>query len=147
MLLTDLSKLSFAARKGAIALSETAGASESVIRQRLGIINAALSNPFNADLAELLRMVPEKILAFSEAGASLMYDWFALQTEVWAQAQDLTMMLITPAHHAQRADRAQRRATRIAGGLTGAAGRALEPIQAAVTANDSRLKNRARNAA
>ena len=126
--------------KNALALHETAVASEAVIRHRRGTIDDAMRNPMGADLVELSRMVPEKVAAFSQAGGSLMQDWLAMQSDCFAQWQEMTAMAMTGrVPSADRVARVGRRATRIAAGLNAAGGRALAPIHAAATANHKRL--------
>ena len=55
----------------------TLAASQTVVAHRRKSIEAAMSDPINADHAELGRMVTEKGTACAAAGASLSRDWAA----------------------------------------------------------------------
>lgn len=67
------------------AIGETLAASSSVIARRSSLIDTAMRNPLDADLPELARMAPEKMLAFSRSGASLAGDIGRLNTLIGAQ--------------------------------------------------------------
>ena len=88
-------KLGAAMWKNAVTIGETAVAIGAVIRHRSGTIDAALRNSVEADVAELGRMVPEKVAAFSQAGSSLLTDWMAIQSDMAAQIQDLALIGLT----------------------------------------------------
>jgi hypothetical protein len=104
-------------------------------------MGAAARNPLTADYAELARMVPEKVEAFSRAGAALMKDVETLQTQAGAQVRHVTAVMTSgklPTFSdmftltARWASMSQR--------ATSAAGRALLPVHAAATSNAKRLR-------
>ena len=65
-------------------MAETLDASRRVIGVRSGTIASAMSDPFAADHAELARMVQEKALAFSQAGAVMATSWMRMQGDLAA---------------------------------------------------------------
>ena len=67
-------------------------AADSVIRSRTGTIASAMHNPLDADYAELGRMLPEKMIAVSEAISALMAESWKLWAGVGAQWQALSGM-------------------------------------------------------
>jgi hypothetical protein len=140
MFSNDPWKLAASMWKNALALQETASASGAVIRHRRATIDAAIRNPAGADLAELGRMVPEKLAAFSDAGGSLLRDCLALQSDCLAQMQDLSLLALAGrVPSAAAMERVSRRGARIMTRATAAGGRALAPIHKTATANDRRL--------
>lgn len=70
-------------------VSETLTASRDVIGVRSEMIRTALKSPLAADYAELARMVPEKVEAFSQAGSAIVTEWWAMQADLLTQAQRL----------------------------------------------------------
>jgi hypothetical protein len=66
-------------------MSETLSASQEVIAKR----TAMMQSPLTADYAELGRMIPEKIDAFSIAGIAVATQWWAMQAECLAEAQHI----------------------------------------------------------
>lgn len=147
MFWTDPWGLGMSMWRNAIALQETAVASHAVIGCRHDTIRAALSNPLDADVEELGRMVPEKVEAFTKAGTSLLDDCFAFQADWFAQMRDLgTIAIAGVPPSAAALDRIGRRAARITTRMSRAGGRALAPVHAAATANDRRLRKRAAKA-
>lgn len=122
-------------------LAETMQASHAVIDQRSRTIASACRDPLSADYAELGRMVPEKVAAFSQAGAAALDDFHAIQNETLAHWQQLMSIglrgrLPTGAEMAAMTARSARVATRGAA----AAGKALAPIHRTATANARRLQ-------
>jgi len=69
-------------------VSETLSASQEVIAKRTDM----MQSPLTADYAELGRMVPEKIEAFSKAGIAVATEWWAMQGECLAEAQNIVAM-------------------------------------------------------
>lgn len=61
-------------------LYETLGAANSVLAVRIPIIQAAIRSPLTSDHAELARMVPEKVEAFSRAGSLMIAAWWQAQS-------------------------------------------------------------------
>ncbi|MGY2732854.1 hypothetical protein [Sphingomonas sp. UYP23] len=73
-------------------LSETATASHAVIASRTTTIGEAMRSPLSGDYAELGRMVPEKVAAFSQSGTAGLSALMTLQAGYVAQAQELRAM-------------------------------------------------------
>lgn len=73
---------------------ETMLASTSVIGMRLAVIGDAARNPARGDYAELGRMVPEKISAFSQAGQTLVEEWSALLLDASEQAYHVSSLML-----------------------------------------------------
>ncbi len=64
-------------------VSETLTAAQEVVARR----TTMMQSPLTADYAELGRMIPEKLAAFSSAGAAVASEWWAMQAECLAEAQ------------------------------------------------------------
>jgi hypothetical protein len=145
MFWTDAWKINASLWESGIALGQTALASRSVLEQRGRTIDSALRDPLGADHAELGRMVPEKIAAFGEAGASLLRDWIDLQSDLLAQGRDMaTLSTSFGVANGVTLGRIAERASRMVVRASGAGGRALAPVHARVTANERRLNRRKR---
>jgi hypothetical protein len=130
----------FAAWKLWLQMAETTRASGTVVAKRSAIIDHAMRDPLNGDVAELARMMPEKIAAFSRSGASLSRDWLHIQRLSFEQVMDaleIARRALPPtiADYQRTGDRAMT----IFGLINRAAIRALAPIHASVTANEKRL--------
>lgn len=127
--------------------AETLNASRRVIDTRTDMMKSAMLDPLGADHAELGRMVPEKVAAFSTAGNAMMDGWIAWNQAIMAEATHLGTMASrgrppTPFEWLALATRgaefgvaATERTARV-----GAA--SLAPIHAKATANARRLKRR-----
>jgi len=130
----------------AMRVSETLIDSHEVIARRLLVIRAASRSPMNGDYAELSRIVPEKIDAFSKAGAVMASGWWAMQLAAMSQAQKLGTMAMRGRLPMPADWSAGVRST--AFGLnalekaTSTAARALRPIHVRTKANAKRLKGR-----
>jgi hypothetical protein len=122
-----------------VALSETMLAANNVVRYRGKTIDAAMRDPMHADVAELGRMVPEKIAAFGKAGTALAQDWAVMQREMLAQSSDMLRLSTSWPPDTAIAARMLERSTRLALQMSMASGRALAPVHAAATSNDRRL--------
>jgi hypothetical protein len=123
-------------------MQATFGASKEVIDSRLNTMADAARNPLSADYGELARMVPEKVDAFSKAGASVMADTFALQSAALANWNALVAMAWRPASFGdwiEIADRSARMAKRAAG----SGSKALVPVHRAASGNAKRLRSKA----
>ncbi|MBN8808428.1 MAG: hypothetical protein J0I47_09370 [Sphingomonas sp.] len=66
-------------------MARTLAASQDVIAVRTGMMRAAAHSPLDANYAELSRMVPEKVAAFSAAGDAVMAAWWKAQADGMAQ--------------------------------------------------------------
>lgn len=141
----DLYTSSLKAAETAIRFWETMVASRSVIESRLGTIHSAAHGPATADYAELARIVPEKVSAFSKAGAAALADLQALQSVSFAQTQHLTKLMLGGRMPSVRemAEIAARSA-KMAIVTADAAGKALVPVHAKATSNARRLKKPSR---
>lgn len=139
--LWDLYSCGFELAATAVRAGETLMAAQAVIGSRVGTIGAAARNPLAGDYAELARMVPEKVEAFSRAGASLMKDAESMQAEAGAQIRHVTA-LMTSGRVPTFSDMftLAGRWARIAQQTTGAAGRALLPVHAAAMSKARRLQ-------
>lgn len=73
-------------------LYETLSASSEVITARAEIIQAAFHSPATIDQAELGRMVPEKVDAFSRAGSVMVSAWWTGHAAWMGQVQHLGTM-------------------------------------------------------
>lgn len=132
-----------------IRAAETLAASLSVIEKRTATMRAALADPLTADQAELGRMVPEKITAFSHAGEALASGMLAWNRAVLTEAQHLGM--ITSRGRAPTLGEWLELAARAAEFTVAASERtarvgadALTPVHAIATANARRLRRRQR---
>jgi hypothetical protein len=138
---SDLITLSLAGWKYWTALGETAKASGSVIAKRSAIIDHAMRNPFEGDVKELGRMLPEKMAAFARSGQSLFADMGKIQTLMLEHVRDI-MTVTVRGKLATITDfeRLTARAMTIVSVMTHSGASALQPVHATVTANDRRLK-------
>jgi len=74
--------------------ARTMAASREVVRKRSDIIETAVRTPLRADHAELARMLPEKVAAFSLAGAAMSAEMVSMQAAWMREMQNLwTIML------------------------------------------------------
>lgn len=124
---------------------EMMDASAHVIHSRCGSIADAVRNPFEGDYAELGRMVPEKVDAFSRAGQAAFADLCAIQTDILANLIHLGRIaaarrLPTSAE----TDRIARRSSRVNARASAAAGKMLAPVHRRATGNAKRLRRRKR---
>jgi hypothetical protein len=127
--------------------AEMTVAAGAVIGVRMGMIAAAPHYPCNADRAELSRMVPEKIRAFSEAGTAVVEAYWSLHRDVgdYMVCLGRTMMagrVPLPSDLIEMAERTSIHATRIAASGVGAVSVALAPLHKEATANARRLARR-----
>ncbi|WP_380872438.1 hypothetical protein ACFB49_33720 [Sphingomonas sp. DBB INV C78] len=123
---------------------ETLGASATVLDARTGLIASAARSPMTADLAELSKMVPEKLEAFGRSGHSVLADMGKIQTAWWAQAQRMGGMMmagrmLTPAEFAAFAAGVGDYALDSADASARMSGSALAPVHKTATANARRL--------
>ena len=124
-------------------LSETLDAANTVVAKRGATIAAAANNPLRADHRELALMVTEKGRAFAKSGATMAGDWMSMQSDLMRQSQAIGSIMLSgrvPTFAAAGAiiDRGARMNQRALSSSI----RALQPIHAAATANQRRLKSR-----
>jgi hypothetical protein len=129
--------------------SEMTAAAGSVIGARVGIMTAAQRDPLAADNAELGRMLPEKLNAFSEAGAAIIEELSALHRDVGAYMLYLgrTVMsgrLPLPRDVVELTERSSAHGARVATSAIAAAGAALAPLHKKAMSNARRLARRKR---
>ena len=139
---SEMLRLSASLWRYTLMLTETAVASESVIRRRSKVINGALRDPATADVAELCLMISEKAWAFSQAITSLMSDLAAMQLRLCAE---IPTVLVHGASGSRPSTKSVARSTKkisqLPSDLVAASTRALTPIHTAATANRRRLKS------
>lgn len=127
--------------------SETLAATHAVIDTRIDVIRDAITSPLTADYAELGRMVPEKVEAFSKAGSAVAAEWWAMQTDMIAQAQQLAAIAMkgrppTAAELNAIATRNVAHGARMIERSVALGAGVLKPVHARATANARRLKRR-----
>ncbi|WP_116091603.1 hypothetical protein [Sphingomonas crusticola] len=121
--------------------TEMMAASSEVMHSRLGSIAHAMSDPLNGDYRELGRMVPEKVEAFSRAGASMMGDVGALQANMLAAwTHGAAVMLSGRPSTLADAATAWTRSGDMFERSIGMSGKAMAPIHKQATANARRLR-------
>ena len=131
------------ATQTSLRFAEMMSASSEVINTRCGTIANAMRDPLNGDYRELERMVPEKVEAFSRAGAVMWTDVGALQAgafAAWSQGAAL-MLSGRPSTMAEAATAWTRSAAMIERSLD-MGGKALAPIHRQATANARRLRGK-----
>lgn len=126
-------------------LNETATASQAVIASRTTTIGEAMRSPLSGDYAELGRMVPEKVAAFSQSGTAGLSALFALQAGYAAQAQEVGAMLLRgrPLTLGEMAELSERTSMHALQALEASAkmGRdVVAPLHKAATGNAKRLR-------
>lgn len=120
---------------------ETMAASQEVVRDRTDIIDTAMRNPMRGDYAELSRMVPEKVDAFSKSGTAVATELWSMQTAFLAEMQHLWgMALRGRAPSLTEIDRSASFAVRTVERTAQLGGVGLAPIHKQATANARRLK-------
>lgn len=122
-------------------------AAHTVIAARTTIIRAAMADPLGADHRELGRMMPEKVSAFSRAGAATVGAWWAGQSAWMGQMHHLGRMatLGRPPSPAELLDLNARFAALALGSIEAATrlgANSLAPVHRQVTANARRLQRR-----
>lgn len=125
--------------------TEIATASQDVITRRSQIMAHAARSPLAGDYAELGRMVPEKLEAFSRAGTAVANDWWTIQISVFNEARHLWRQAMkgrapTVAEYSATAARNAEFLLRTFEQLGEMSGAALNPIHATATDNAKRLK-------
>ncbi len=128
--------------------AETAKASGEVVSARAPMIGAALSAPWDADLGELNRMIPEKVEAFSAAGSAVMRGWWAMQAAWLAEAQAIGAAMArgrmpTAGEMAVSASRSSTTALVMMESAVRTGSQALAPVHRKAVGNARRLRKRA----
>ena len=124
---------------------ETISASAEVIASRSVTIRSAYRSPLDADYAELGRMMPEKVDAFSQAGSAIVDAWWAMGSAWLRETQNLAsvstrqrMPTLSELTSLSNRTAAYSLAAMEAG--AGLSKKALAPIHRKATANARRLK-------
>ncbi len=136
----------FAMAETGMKASRMAATSRQIVSTRTDMMGTAIRTPLQGDYAELSRMVPEKLAAFSKAASAVGEEWVTMQTAFLVEAQHAAAMALrgrprTTAEWSAQANRSAAYATRSVERLSGLAGLALAPIDATVKANARRLKS------
>jgi hypothetical protein len=112
-----------------------------VVNVRTRKIVEASTNPLSGDYAELSRMVPEKMEAFSDAGSVLSAEFIALQKDVLTSWSDMMGLALRPRFPTLvEANAMTARASAMFTKATGAGDKALLPIARKARSNARRLK-------
>lgn len=141
----SLMRAGFGMFEAGMKFSEMMLASQSVIGTRVGLMDEAVRNPLDGDYAELNRMIPEKMAAFSLSGAALTKEWRKAQGEMFDQWREFGMLMgSVPTLGRINAfnQRSSHRGTRALVRSMEAGGVALAPVHKSATANARRLKKR-----
>lgn len=141
----SLMRAGFGMFEASMKFGEMMLASQSVIETRVGLMDEAVRNPLDGDYAELNRMIPEKMAAFSLSGAALAQEWRKAQGEMFDQWREFgTLMGSVPTLGRINAfnQRSSHRGTRALVRSMEAGGVALAPVHKSATANARRLKKR-----
>ncbi len=131
----------------AMRAGQTMQASREVIDTRTGIMRSAMTDPLGADHAELGRMIPEKVTAFTSAGQAFVSGWTAWNQAVLAQAGHVGAMAArgrapTPLEWVNLASRSQMFALMAAEHGARVSAATLKPVHAAAVSNAKRLGQR-----
>lgn len=126
---------------------ETMGSANEVIAARMTIIGFAMKSPHKGDYAELARMMPEKVDAFSRAGSATLAAWWAAQAAWTGQMQHLGIMVMrgrlpTTEEFADLGSRMASATVEAVEAQARLGDRALAPIHHKATANARRLRRR-----
>jgi hypothetical protein len=124
--------------------SEMTAAAGTVIGARGALMAAAAQDPLSADYAELGRMIPEKMEAFSAAGAALVEEAWALQRDIGDYLLYIGRAMTSgrpplPSELAELMERSSAHGVRLAASAIGAASVALSSVHKSATANARRL--------
>ena len=125
--------------------AETLRASGEVIGARTEMMRAATASPLTGDYAELSRMVPEKVAAFSRSAEIIARDTMAMHSAWVGQMQRLgVMMLAGRMPNAGEVSALASQSANYAVGVMTAGARmgkgALAPVHRTATGNARRLK-------
>jgi hypothetical protein len=141
-------KAAFDLAEVSLKAGEMTVAAGAVISVRAGMIATAQQDPLNADHVELGRMVPEKVKAFSEAGAAAVEELWSLQRDIAdymlyvARTMTLGRPPARPSDIVEFAERSVTHGARIATTAIGAAAVTLAPLHEKATSNARRLARR-----
>jgi hypothetical protein len=136
----DLWRSGAAMSETAFLWGETLQASRKVVDARCRTIARASRDPLHADHGELARMVPEKMAAFSKAGAAVLGDVHDLQVQAMAHMQQmLGIALAGRAPTRREAGAIAARSGRMIKRAAASGGKALAPVHRTATGNAKRL--------
>jgi hypothetical protein len=122
-------------------------AAKDVVGDRTSMLQAAAVSPLTGDYAELGRLVPEKVEAFSKAGSDVVAEWWAMQRDIAVHIQHVGSILLSGQapdlyELSTLASRTAEHATRMMVRSMGVGEVALAPIHARATSNARRLGKR-----
>jgi hypothetical protein len=125
--------------------SEMASASQDVIARRSEIMAHAARSPLTGNYAELGRMAPEKLEAFSSAVAAVAQDYWEIQASIIKESryfwrQTMNGRAPTTTELSAMVSRAVEFPLRTLERLSAMGDAGLDPIHATATANAKRLK-------
>jgi hypothetical protein len=129
--------------------SEAMTASNDVFSKRTDMIAAAMRSPLTGDYAELSKMVPEKVEAFSKSGSAMAREWWSMQSALLAEMQHFGGFFLRdrPPSMAELTELSARSTTYFLRSVERVAqfgGLGLAPVHATVTANSRRLRKQPR---
>ncbi|MBO9711765.1 hypothetical protein [Sphingomonas sp.] len=135
------SAIGFSMIDTAFRTAETLGAAPGVIRARTGMMRADASR---AERAELARMAPEKLDAFSRSAVAAASEWVKMQSAFLAEAQQLYAQSLRgrPPTPAELAALSARQGAYLLGVMEASArlgSAALAPVHRTATRNARRL--------
>lgn len=128
-------------------VAETMGAANEVVKARSALIGSAVRSPMESDHRELARMVPEKVEAFSDAGAATVKAWWAAQSAWTTEMQHLGAMaargrLPTMGELAELGGRMTSFGLASVEGAARLGASSIAPVHRTATSNASRLKRK-----
>lgn len=131
-------------------VADTLAAAGEVVAARTSLIKAAQQSPLSADVAELSRMVPEKVDAFSQAGSAAVNIWWSAQSAWFEQMQYFGGLVTrgripTPVELLDIANRGAGMGLDAMEASASMGANVLAPVRKAATANARRLKGKAKS--
>lgn len=127
--------------------SDLMHASREVVQKRSGMMAVAMRSPVDGDYAELARMVPEKIGAFSSAGVAIARQCWTMQMALLTEAQHVGALFArgrapSVAELSELAARTTAYIVTSAENIAQLGAVGLAPVHRTATANARRLKRK-----
>jgi hypothetical protein len=140
----ELMKAALGVLSTGLKASEMMVASRNVVGARMMIMGDAVRRPADGDYVEISGMLPEKIDAFSKAGAALFSQWTSMVADASEQAQHVGSVLLRGRPLSGRdlsafTARSLAHGTRMVTRAMETGGLALAPVHLQATANAQRL--------
>ena len=123
-------------------MSETLQASNTVIDARTGMMQDAARSPMTGNYAELSRMVPEKVEAFSQGAMAALPAMMAMQNQMlanWQQMMRIGMSGRLPS--ARQVEAMAKSGAKVMAQGADAGSKALAPVHRTATGNARRLSS------